>query len=198
VLLSSLYKFNIKRQNSSALHWAAQGGKLRIVEVMLHYEPDVNAIYGTNTPLVDAAIHGPESIVKILLANPQISVNFQNGKGKCALWCAAAEGYTEIVKDLLQRPDIQVDLPGTEYGVITLTIAVANGHVTIVERLIQTGRADVNALDRWRRTPISSPSFARIRLFSKSCLPTTGSTCPGSVAMAAGPSSTACQRDGQM
>jgi hypothetical protein len=34
-----------------------------------HYEPDVNAIYDTNTPLVDAAIHGSESIVKILLAN---------------------------------------------------------------------------------------------------------------------------------
>jgi ankyrin repeat protein len=106
LLLSSLYKFNIQRQNSSALHWVARHGKLHVAEVVLHhYRPDVNAVYHTCTPLVYAAIHGSESIVKNLLTMPQVSVNFQNEQGQCALWCAALQGFTKIVKDLLQRPD---------------------------------------------------------------------------------------------
>jgi nitrate reductase NapAB chaperone NapD len=46
--------------------------------MLRHYWPDVNAVYHTCTPLVYAAIHGLESIVKALLAIPQVSVNFQN------------------------------------------------------------------------------------------------------------------------
>jgi ankyrin repeat protein len=102
LLLSSLYKFNIQHQNSSALHWAAWHGKLYIAEVMLHhYWPDINAVYHTCTPLVYAVIHGLELIIKILLTMPQISVNFQNEQGQCALWCIALQGYIKIIKDLL-------------------------------------------------------------------------------------------------
>ncbi|GIJ91861.1 hypothetical protein Asppvi_010836 [Aspergillus pseudoviridinutans] len=155
LLLSSLYKFNIQHQNSSALHRAAQKGNLHVAEVMLHqYRPDVNAIHDANTPLVYAAIHGSESIVKALLAKPQTLVNFQNEQGQCALWWAARQGFTKIVKDLLQCPDIQVDLPETEYGLTPLAAAVEKGRATIVKRLIQTGRADVNAPDRLAWTPI--------------------------------------------
>jgi ankyrin repeat protein len=155
LLLSSLYKFNIQHQSSSALHWAARHGKLHAAEVMLHnYGPDVNAVYHTCTPLVYAAIHGSESIAKILLAMPQVSVNFQNKQGQCALWCAALQGFTKIVEELLQRPDIQVDLPESQYGLTPLAAAVAKGRAPIVRRLIQTGRGDVNAPDRRRRTPI--------------------------------------------
>jgi ankyrin repeat protein len=102
LLLSSLYKFNIQRQNSSALHWAARHGKLYVAELMLYqYWPDINAVYHTCMPLVYAAIHGSELIIKILLTMPQISVNFQNEQGQCALWCIALQGFTKIIKDLL-------------------------------------------------------------------------------------------------
>jgi ankyrin repeat protein len=101
-----------------------------------------------------AAIHGSESIVKALLAIPQVSVNFQNERGQCALWCPALQGFTEIVEDLLQRPDIRVDLPERKRGLTPLAAAVAMGRATIVKRLIQTGRANVNAPDRGRCTPI--------------------------------------------
>jgi hypothetical protein len=67
LLLPFLYKFNIQQRNSSALHWAARHGNLHVADVMLlHYQPDVNAVYHTCTPLVYAAIHGSESIVKTL------------------------------------------------------------------------------------------------------------------------------------
>jgi ankyrin repeat protein len=134
LLLLSLYKFNIQRQNSLALHWAARHGKLHVAEVMLHhYRPDVNAIYHTCTPLVYAAIHRSELIIKILLTMPQISINFQNEQGQCALWCAALQGYTKIIKDLLQCSDIQVDLPEREYGLTPLAAAVAKGRAPIVK-----------------------------------------------------------------
>ncbi|GFG19250.1 ankyrin repeat protein [Aspergillus udagawae] len=153
LLLSSLYRFNIQYQNSSALHWAARHGKLHVAEVMLrHYQPDVNAVYHTCTPLVYA--HESVSIVKALLAHPEISVNYQNKQGQCALWCAALQGFTEIVEDLLQRPDIQVDLPEIAYCLTPLAAAVAKGRTPIVQQLIQTGRVNVNAPDLSRRTPI--------------------------------------------
>jgi ankyrin repeat protein len=122
--------------------------------MLRHHRPDINAVYHTCTPLVYAAIHGSEPIVKILLAKPEISVNFQNQQGQCALWCAALQGFAEIVEDLLQHRDIQVDLPEREYGLTPLAAAVAKGRAPIVKRLIHTGRANVNAPDRWRRTPI--------------------------------------------
>jgi ankyrin repeat protein len=122
--------------------------------MLRHYRPDVNAVYHTCTPLVYAAIHGSESIVKALLAIPQVSVNFQNEQGQCALWCAALQGFTGIVEGLLQRPDIRVDLPDREHGLTPLAAAVVKGRAPIVRRLIQTGRANVNAPDRERRTPI--------------------------------------------
>jgi ankyrin repeat protein len=122
--------------------------------MLRHYRPDVNAVYYTCTPLVYAAIHGSESIVKALLAIPQVSVNFQNEQGQCALWCAALQGFTGIVEDLLQRPDIRVDLPDRKRGLTPLAVVVAKGSAPIVRRLIQAGRANVNAPDRGRCTPI--------------------------------------------
>jgi ankyrin repeat protein len=119
-----------------------------------HYQPNINAICHTYTPLVYAAIHRSESIVKILLTMPQISVNFQNKQGQCTLWCTALQGYTKIIKDLLQYFNIQVDLPEREYGLTPLAAAVAKGHAPIVKRLIHTSQANVNAPDRWRRTLI--------------------------------------------
>jgi ankyrin repeat protein len=59
----------------------------------------------------------------------------------------------------LQRPDIQVDLADTEYGVTPPAAVVAEGRVLIVEQLIQTGRADANAPNPWRRTPIFHAVF---------------------------------------
>jgi hypothetical protein len=41
-----------------------------------HYQPNINTVYHTCTPLVYAVIHGLELIIKILLTMPQISVNF--------------------------------------------------------------------------------------------------------------------------
>jgi ankyrin repeat protein len=103
---------------------------------------------------VYAAIHGSESIIKALLTIPQVLVNFQNEQGQCALWCAVLQGFTRVMEDLLQRPNIQVDLPKRKCGLTPLAAAVAIGRATIVKQLIQTGRADVNAPDQGRCTPI--------------------------------------------
>lgn len=104
LLSAALYNFNVQRQNNSALHWAAQRGKPKTADIILHrYRPDANAVYHTNTPLVWAATYGPESVVNLLLTSRDISANFQNQQGQCALWCVALQGYAGIVDLLLQH-----------------------------------------------------------------------------------------------
>jgi hypothetical protein len=60
-------------------------------------------------------------------------VNFQTRQGRCALWCAALHGFTGIVEDLLQRPDVQVDASETGDGLTPLAASVAMGRATIVK-----------------------------------------------------------------
>jgi hypothetical protein len=152
LLLTSLYEFDIQRQNGSALHWAARHEKLYVAEVMLRrYQPDVDAVYHTCTPLVHATIHGSESTVKIRLSNPRILVNFQNEQGQCALCCRNSLKLLRIYCSvpISKRSSRRENMAPPHWPA-----AVAKRRAIIVKRLIQTGRADVNAPDGWRRTPI--------------------------------------------
>ncbi|KAF4237524.1 hypothetical protein CNMCM8980_002427 [Aspergillus fumigatiaffinis] len=103
--------------------------------------------------LLDAVFHGSTTAVDGLLAD-KVDVNFQNERGQCALWCAAFSGHTQIVKQLLQRGDIQVNAADHEHGVTPLGVAVVQGHERIMQHLLKSRRAYVNARDRLRRTPI--------------------------------------------
>jgi hypothetical protein len=67
-------------------------------------------------------------------------VNFQNRQtGTMPLWCAALHVFTGIVKDLLQRPDVQVDVSETEDRLTPLAASVAMGGCNHRQGLIQTG-----------------------------------------------------------
>ncbi|KAF4233510.1 hypothetical protein CNMCM8980_010241 [Aspergillus fumigatiaffinis] len=149
LLLSTLYNFNIQRQDASALHWAAKNGRPLMVEKMLdQYLFDVNAIYLSNTPLVYAVKHGSTMVVDVLLARRHINVNFQNKRGECALWWAAYLGHTEILERLLQRDDVEVDTADRENGLTPLSVAFMGGHEGIVQHLLGTRRVNVNASDQ--------------------------------------------------
>ncbi|KAF7183608.1 hypothetical protein CNMCM7691_003887 [Aspergillus felis] len=152
VLVSTLYHFNIQQQEASALHWAAKNGRpLMAVTMLVEYHYDVNAIYLTNTPLVDAVIHGSTTVVDVLLARPHVDVNFQNKRGECALWWAAYLGHTDIVELLLRCDDIEVDIADREGCLTPLSLAVVGGHRRIVQHLLETHRVNVNAFDQHGR-----------------------------------------------
>lgn len=155
LLLSTLYKFNIQRQNSSALCWAAQHGKTWLVEQLVRqYRYNVNPVHDGHTPLMYAALNGSAAIVKVLLSSPQICVNMRNRNGECALWCAALGGHENVVGILLQRDDIQVNAADLEHGVTPLGMAVIKGHAGVVRSLLAIERINVNSEDRHGQTPV--------------------------------------------
>lgn len=167
LLLLPLYKFNIHRQNSSALCWAAQHGKTRLVEQLVRqYRCNVNTVntvHDGNTPLIYAALNGSAAIVDVLLSSQQISVNTRNRNGECALWCAALGGHEDVVGILLPQDGIQVNASDLERGVTPLGMAVKRGHAGVVRSLLAVEQINVNSKDRRGRTPVFHALFHAIK-----------------------------------
>jgi ankyrin repeat protein len=154
IALQVLYRFNVRYQNSSALHWAAERGVAKLVHTFLCLCPEaVNAVHENITPLISAAIHGSESIVEILL-RARASVNFYDNTGRTALWYAAFKGHARIVNRLLAREHIEVDCRGTLCGLTPLAAAAWNGYEQITESLIATGQVNINTREMQGLTPL--------------------------------------------
>lgn len=162
IVLPILYNFNVREQNSSALLWLGERDKPEIAETFIcEYEADVNAVHEQNTPLIWAAKHGSTSVVQVLLRAQNIDINFRSHNMETALWCAANQGHTAVVEELIGGKDIEIDCQDAAYGLTPLATAAVNGHAEIAQRLLATGRADVNKQDRLGRAPIFLAMFFR-------------------------------------
>ncbi|GLA21818.1 hypothetical protein AnigIFM62618_001667, partial [Aspergillus niger] len=154
LLLPVLYRFNIEKQHSSALCWAAQHDHSLLAERLVReYHGNVNAVHDGNTPLLYAASDGSIKVVDALLASRQIQVNWRNAKGHSALWRAARYGYTDIVKRLLKQDNIKLNIADRTQGTTPLAVAVIRGHAETVESLLTIRRVNVNKRDRRGWTP---------------------------------------------
>ncbi|GCB25504.1 ankyrin-1 [Aspergillus awamori] len=155
LLLPVLYRFNIEKQHSSALCWAAQHDHSLLAERLVReYHGNVNAVHDGNTPLLYAASDGSIKVVDALLASRQIQVNWRNAKGHSALWRAARYGYTDIVKRLLKQDNIKLNIADRTQGTTPLAVAVIRGHAETVESLLTIRRVNVNKRDRRGWTPV--------------------------------------------
>jgi ankyrin repeat protein len=92
--------------------------------------------------LLKAAQRGDFTQLKILLETG-CNVDATDHNGTTALMFAAQQGYTEIVRRLLEA-GANINLPRRLYGLTALMLATAAGHVDVVQTLI-VGGADVNA-----------------------------------------------------
>jgi len=85
----------------SPLHWAAKGGHLKIVEMLISRGARVHTTnMGDDTPLHLAAAHGHREVVQILLRH-KADVNFVNEHGNSALHYACFWGFTDIAEELI-------------------------------------------------------------------------------------------------
>jgi len=83
------------------LHWAAKGGHLKIVEILIGRGARVHTTnMGDDTPLHLAAAHGHLEVVQLLLRN-KADVNFVNEHGNSPLHYATFWGYTNIAEELI-------------------------------------------------------------------------------------------------
>ncbi|RPA93317.1 ankyrin [Choiromyces venosus 120613-1] len=101
-------KYNSNYDNiMSGLHCAAFWGITEIADAMLKTECDVNGgdCQGSS-PLVWAAKHGKERMVKFLLEHEDVTPDSPNNFGRTPLSCAAGRGHESIVKLLLERGNV--------------------------------------------------------------------------------------------
>jgi ankyrin repeat protein len=126
----------------TALHYASMAGHVDVVDVLLGYHADVNALDNRgSTALMQACHVGPwksepaEGIIQLLLDhNAQIDV-FQ----------AAAMGRTDLIESILDRDGSLIDYPD-DRGRTALFHAAHNNRLAAVKLLVERG-ADVNRSD---------------------------------------------------
>ena len=91
-----------------------------------------------------AAQLGHAKVVRVLLADHRVDVNFKNRNGQTALHTAAERGQDEVVQLLLSSDRVDVNAKDV-YGATPMTYAVFQNHLGIMELLLADSRlADGN------------------------------------------------------
>lgn len=175
-----LYHHQIFHQDSAALIWAAQHGKLDPCNRLLQEGANPNTHDPQHrTPLSWAAGNGHTEVSAILLCAGTIDPNAPDAHLQTPLAWAAGRGqpspstarwslrptatthaihpkagdYLAIVKLLLSAKDVQPDCR-TERGETPLLAAAGAGAEDVVEELLRTGKVDANIKDKFRQTPL--------------------------------------------
>jgi hypothetical protein len=131
MVIALLACVRIDLNEGSPLHWAAAMGHLDVVKELLNSKKpvDVNVLrqiplglkYDTRkykyfcfSPLHLASLFGHESVVKFLSEDTEgrLRANTESWEGKTALQLAMENGHAEIVKTLLERPEVAKQVEG--------------------------------------------------------------------------------------
>lgn len=140
------------------LHLSVSGGHYRTTKALLlaedwHGESEDSHAVRRNVEKSGAALtlatkNNFYMIVK-LLVDAGINVNYQDDQGETALHIAARFGYEDCTKSLLEGSETQkadIELTEKTYGWTPLFIACVDGHLPIVELLLEAG-AETNKAD---------------------------------------------------
>ena len=118
-------------------------GNVQLLRELLrcHRSLAVNVTEGRHkrTPLIQACSKGHKRIVKLLLSNAEIDVNFKAHGNHTALYYAACNGSKSIVKLLMKHPKLDVNCRDN-FGKTPLFYAAKNGHTGVVKLLLKHPR----------------------------------------------------------
>ncbi|ETV76764.1 hypothetical protein, variant [Aphanomyces astaci] len=133
--------------DQSPLYIAASQGRTQIVELLLQRacypvnQPSRNYAY---TALHGAARGGYINVVKLLLDQPGIDINFLNDDGQTAFHEAAKEGHDGIIELFLQHPQLHsINLQDVNQCT-ALRLACHGGNSSVVMILLKRNDIDVN------------------------------------------------------
>lgn len=113
-------------------------------------------------PLCTTVLAGPFSMLQACLSHREVkrevkvdSPNTSNKNGQTALWMAVSLDQLELVKSLLEIPEIDPNISDSIWGMSPLNLAVWTGNKAITAVLLGDRRTDVNSLDRvWGQSSI--------------------------------------------
>jgi len=135
-LLVSIPGINLstRHHGNTALSDAASHNQTEAMRILLQAGADANEkAPNGHSLLLDAVWFNCSDAVELLLAQPNIRVNDCAKDGMFPLWCAARNGYDDIVRLLLSHPGINRE--HCHQGLTPLQIAEQKGHTKIVEIL---------------------------------------------------------------
>ena len=149
--------------NQPALVLAISRKNYEIAKMLIEH-PKIDVNLGENvgiTPLIDAILEGKYKsyeIAMMLLDHPKINVNSLDHSGETALMNTLHSvhpmDHYDIIKLLLERPDIDVNLQNKDFGRTALMIAINGNKYEIVKLLISHPNTDVNLEDKEGYTPL--------------------------------------------
>ncbi len=139
----------------TALYWASRNGNYQSVIRLLHTaaEPDSKLI-DRQSPLCIAAQLGHLEVVKALVTDDRVNVNFEGKDRRSPLSMAAGSGNIELVKFLLSDERIAPDQEDSK-GRTPLFWAIDGNHPGIILLFVSDPRVTVNHTDDHERTPFS-------------------------------------------
>jgi ankyrin repeat protein len=144
-LQPSIWKYNIKFQNSNLLHLAVKYDNVGLAEALLQNNANINAFYRGKTPLMRALKYSSAAMRELLLNHRDLDINIQNQARESALWYAIHYGNFSIVKSVLDHLTTRVDIKH-KHGRTALHLAVFAGRIGFVHLLLSRG-SDPNLED---------------------------------------------------
>ncbi|OGE47109.1 hypothetical protein PENARI_c063G04915, partial [Penicillium arizonense] len=137
-LQPSIWKYNIKFQNSNLLHLAVKYDNVGLAEALLQHNANINAFYRGKTPLMRALKYFSPGVRELLLNHRDLDINIQNQARESALWYAIHYGTFSTLKRVLEQPNVQVDVKH-KHGRTALHLAVFAGRIEFVHLLLSSG-----------------------------------------------------------
>ena len=141
--------------NRLPLHFAAEGGYLAIVSLLLRQpsvDPNLKDHTG-QTALFKAANGGHHEVVELLLQQKSVEPDAATDYGFTPLLQAIFEKHQKVVKLLLDRADVNPNLRDITYNQTPLWMASAAGD-EILKMFLQRKDVEINGQSRWGETPL--------------------------------------------
>ena len=140
--------------NSTALHVAACGGTLAVVQALVELGgANMNCLTEMGfTPLHYSALGGKEDVYIYLISTGLVDVSFRTADGITPLLLAARAGQTKACQYLVEFAAVSVD-EADHNGCTALHYAAVGGNEGLVKYLVSAG-ANLNNKDKKGRSPL--------------------------------------------
>ena len=146
----------------AALQAASSAGHTEVVDMLLNYGADVNAItYAPTvnltwgTALIAASHNGCSAVVNTLLKRA-VDVNMKYSTSGSALYAASCQGHVAVVKTLLNHG---ADINDKSYDDFTALYGASSNGLTGVVELLLKNKADIDVCDESNATPLHLASY---------------------------------------